>query len=60
MAKMSLQSALDLADTLARAMASVITMRRASWLQNSGIALNVQQAIEGLAFQWPNLVFGQD
>lgn len=41
---------LDVADTLARMMASAITMRETSWLQNYGIALDVPQAIENLSF----------
>ncbi|EMP38635.1 Nogo-B receptor [Chelonia mydas] len=47
-AKTSLQSTFDF--TLSRVMASVETMWRDSWLQNSGIALDIQQAIENLPF----------
>ncbi|KAH1176788.1 hypothetical protein KIL84_010490 [Mauremys mutica] len=49
-AKTSLKSTLDVVDTLARVMASAITMRRASWLQNLSIMLDVHQAIEDLPF----------
>lgn len=48
--KTSLQTALDVAVTLARVMASAVTMQRASWLQNSGIAPSVQQVTEDLSF----------
>lgn len=43
-AKTSLQSMLDITDAL------VLTMISVSWLQNSGMAPNVQQAIEDLPF----------
>lgn len=48
MAKISLQLALDMADTLTRVLTSMVTMIRASWLQNIGIASDVQQTIEDL------------
>lgn len=54
-AKTLLQSALELADTSARAMASTVTMRRASWFQISGIILAVQQATEDLPFNGQTL-----
>lgn len=47
---MWLQSMLITVDTLARVMTFAVLMRRASWLQNSGIAPDVQQAINGLPF----------
>lgn len=50
MAKASLQSTRDVVDTLARVMAYVVTISRASWLQNSSIVPSVQQAIEDLPF----------
>lgn len=50
MAKMSLKSALDVADASSRVVASAGTMRWASWLQNSGIALDLQLSIEDLPF----------
>lgn len=49
-ARTSLQFTLDVADTTARVMVSAITIRKASWLQNVGIPLDVQQAIEDLPF----------
>lgn len=49
-AKISLQSPLDVAGASARVMAALVTLRRTSWLQNSGITLDVQQDIEDLPF----------
>lgn len=49
-AKTSLQSTLDMADALDRVMASAVFLRRASWWQNSDIALDVQQTTEDLLF----------
>lgn len=49
-AKMSLQSVLDIADTLAWVMVLVVTLSRDFWLQNSGIPPDVQQTIEDLPF----------
>lgn len=49
-ARTSLQSTLNVVDSLARVMASAEPMRMASWLQNPGIALDIQQTIEDLPF----------
>lgn len=49
-AKNLLQSVLDIVDSSARVMAFAGTTKGASWLQNSGIAPNVQQAIQDLPF----------
>lgn len=43
--KTSFQSALHVVDASCRVSASAVTLRRASWLQNSGIAMNCQQMI---------------
>ncbi|XP_067409619.1 RB1-inducible coiled-coil protein 1 [Emydura macquarii macquarii] len=49
-ANAALQSASDATDAAGRAMASGIVMRRASWLQSSGLSPEVQQAIQDLPF----------
>lgn len=41
---------LDIMDNSARVVASGVTMRRVSWLQNLGITPNVQQTIDDLPF----------
>lgn len=57
--KTSLQSTVDLMDTLARTMALAI-IRRAFWLQNLGIVLDVQLAIEYLPFDGRTLFLEKD
>ncbi|EMP36324.1 hypothetical protein UY3_06487 [Chelonia mydas] len=48
-ARASLQATSDAADSTARAMASVVSMR-ASWLQLSGLSVEVQQSIQDFLF----------
>ncbi|EMP40627.1 hypothetical protein UY3_02149 [Chelonia mydas] len=48
LAKTSLQASLDLADTLAQSISTVVVMRRTSWLQMSGFPREVQSTIEDL------------
>ncbi|XP_067419398.1 relaxin receptor 2 [Emydura macquarii macquarii] len=50
-AQAALQAASDAADTASRVMASAIVMRRCSWLQASGLSVEVQQAIQDLPFE---------
>lgn len=46
--KVFLQSTLDVVDTSVKLMASAVTMRRSSWLLNSGIVPDIQQALKDL------------
>ncbi|KAH1165998.1 hypothetical protein KIL84_015170 [Mauremys mutica] len=48
--KMTLQAASDTADTAARSMASMISMRRALWLLLSGLSAKVQSLMRDLLF----------
>lgn len=47
-AKMSLQAALDTADSAALSVASAMVMRLSSWLQSLGLPCEVQQTIKDL------------
>lgn len=49
-AQILLQSALDMADAVARIIMVAVTTSSASWLQNSGIAPDMLQTIEDLPF----------
>lgn len=55
LAKTMLQLVLDVLDASYRVMAFAITIRRVSWLQNSGIAPNFQHTAEDLAFDEQSL-----
>lgn len=44
-----------MADASSRVMASAVTMRRTSWLQNAGITPEVQLTIEDLSFDSQSL-----
>lgn len=46
---------LDGADVVAQTMASVISVRRCSWLQSCGLPTEVQQTIQNLPFKGPSL-----
>lgn len=46
----ALQVASDVVDSAARTMSSAISMRRASWLQSSGLLTEVEQSIQDLPF----------
>nr|XP_006139099.1 uncharacterized protein LOC102462001 [Pelodiscus sinensis] len=49
-ARTALQMAMDVADTAARVTATAVVMRRASWLQLSGVPCELQPKVEDLPF----------
>lgn len=49
--KVSVQAALDAADSAARSMASAMAVHRSSRLQSSGLLLEVQQTLQDLPFK---------
>lgn len=54
-ARASLQAALDTDDMAARTMASAVVMQRYSWLQFSGLSLEVKQSMQDLPFERASL-----
>lgn len=58
-ARASLQAALDTADLLARSMASIVAVCSCSWLQSSGLPMEVQQSLLDLPFERTSLFSGQ-
>lgn len=56
LAKMSLQCAVDAADTAVRSISMAVVMRWASWLYLSGFPKEVQTTVEDLPFEGTKLL----
>lgn len=51
-----LQAGLDVGDSVAKTIASAVSVWRFSWLQSSGLPYEVQNIIQDLPFEGPSLL----